>query len=131
MRHEEARARARAAGGEIVVVGNGAPQFIEAFRQEQGFQGRILTDPERGAYRLLELKRSFVPDPRTFLRAADAMSRGFRQTRTRGDASQLGGVLVVRPDGEMPYRFVSRFAGDHPPIEAMMTALEAAARPPA
>jgi hypothetical protein len=48
-----------------------------------------------------------------------------RQRRTQGDAAQLGGVLLVERGGQIAYRFVSAYAGDHPRAE---TLLEAARR---
>ena len=30
-----------------------------------------------------------------------------------GDNTQQGGTIVVRPGGAMPYKFLSRYAGDH------------------
>jgi hypothetical protein len=69
-------------GAELVVVGNGAPPFARAFRED------------------------------------------FAQ----GDPWQLGGVLVIRPGGELTYRQASREAGDHPPVEEILAALAPGAR---
>ncbi|MCC7539552.1 MAG: AhpC/TSA family protein [Deltaproteobacteria bacterium] len=127
MRHE--KARTDATGADVVVVGNGAPQFIEAFREDVHYDGKLVTDPKRGAYRLLEMKRPrLAAAPMTLLRAAQAFAQGHRQVRTMGDTAQLGGVVVVRPDGEMPYRRISSYAGDHPPFDEVLAAMSAAAR---
>jgi hypothetical protein len=53
--------------------------------------------------------------------------KGFRQTKTQGTALQNGGVFVIAPSGEMPYRYISDFAGDHPDPEKPVAALEALA----
>ncbi|MDH3214324.1 MAG: SDR family NAD(P)-dependent oxidoreductase, partial [Myxococcales bacterium] len=42
----------------------------------------------------------------------------------QGDPWQLGGVFVIRPGGDLTYRYVSREAGDHPPVEEILAALE-------
>ena len=64
--------------------------------------------------------------PLTLVRAAQAFASGHRQVRTMGDAAQLGGVVIVRPDGSMPFRQISRYAGDHPPIDDVVRAMESA-----
>jgi hypothetical protein len=56
-------------------------------------------------------------------RAVEAYRSGSRQTMTRGDAWQQGGVFVISTSGEMLYSFRSRFAGDHPSIERILHAL--------
>ena len=47
---------------------------------------------------------------------AEAKREGFTQPGVHGDAFQLGGVILRMPDGSIPYRYASTFAGDHPPI---------------
>jgi NAD(P)-dependent dehydrogenase (short-subunit alcohol dehydrogenase family) len=41
----------------------------------------------------------------------------------QGDLWQLGGVFVIRPGGELAYRYVSGEAGDHAPLEGILEAL--------
>ena len=48
---------------------------------------------------------------------------GFRQGRTQGDPWQLGGVLVVRPGGQVAYFHRSQNAGDHAPAGDVVRAL--------
>ena len=44
-----------------------------------------------------------------------------------GDPWQQGGVIVVRPGGEIAYRFASRESGDHPRIDDVLAPLASAA----
>lgn len=115
-------------GATLVVIGNGSPQQAEWFVEEQRVPVQVFTDPERETYRALGAKRGIarVLNPGTFASALRAMRRGFRQTGVMGDATQLGGVVIVRPDGSMPARFISRFPGDHPNAEQIMDALQLA-----
>ena len=113
-------------GAELVIVGNGAPHFASAFREDLGITTPLYTDPTLETYRLLELKRGVkdtVLSPKIWLNAARALSDGFRQGRVQGDAWQLGGVLVVRPDATVAYRHASARAGDHPPLADVLGAL--------
>jgi hypothetical protein len=47
----------------------------------------------------------------------------FPGSKVRGDALQLGGVFVVRPDGTIPFHHPSRYVGDHPSSQAILKAL--------
>jgi NAD(P)-dependent dehydrogenase (short-subunit alcohol dehydrogenase family) len=119
----------RERGAELVIVGNGARPFAAAFREDYGLDGPLLIDPELRAYRAAGLRRGRVEllSPRLPLNALRALRRGSRQGAVQGDPWQLGGVFVIRPGGELTYRYVSREAGDHPPVADILEALEAGA----
>ena len=57
------------------------------------------------------------------LNALRALRSGSRQGSVQGDVWQLGGVFVIRPGGELAYRYVSREAGDHAPPDAILESL--------
>jgi NAD(P)-dependent dehydrogenase (short-subunit alcohol dehydrogenase family)/peroxiredoxin len=118
-------------GAELVVIGNGAANFAAAFRDEAGLDVPLLVDPELRAYRAAGLRRGRVEvlSPRLPLNALRAWGSGHRQSWVRGDPWQLGGVFVIRPGGEPAYRYVSREAGDHPPVDEILEALSATAPP--
>jgi hypothetical protein len=42
-----------------------------------------------------------------------ARKKGFHQGRTQGDPWQQGGSLVVRPGGQVLFRYASKVPGDH------------------
>lgn len=121
----------RKRGAELVIVGNGAAHFAQAFREDFALDGPILVDPELRAYRAAGLRRGRVEvlSPRMGLNAARALRKGFRQEGVQGDPWQLGGVFVLRAGGELTYRYASREAGDHPPVEAILAALDPDAEP--
>src|SRR5512144_1046395 len=120
------REEIHARGAELVIIGNGAPNFAQAFREDLGITTPLFTDPSLTTYRLLEFKRGVTDallSPKVWANAARALSGGFRQGRVKGDAWQLGGVLVVRTDGSVIYRYASAVAGDHPPVSEILRAL--------
>jgi hypothetical protein len=123
LRDREAEIRAR--GARLVVVGNGAPHFARAFRDEFRLDFPLLVDPELVAYRAAGLRRGYVEllSPRVPLNALRALAAGARQTGVRGDAFQLGGVFAIRAGGGVAYRHASRAAGDHAPIDDVLRAL--------
>lgn len=117
------------AGGRLVVVGNGLASFIAGFREKSGFEGALYTDPGRRVYRALELSRGLTTllSLRSVVRAIAAFREGHRQTRTRGDAMQQGGVFVIATNGESTYEHRSQVAGDHPSTLSLLAALSRAA----
>jgi NAD(P)-dependent dehydrogenase (short-subunit alcohol dehydrogenase family) len=119
----------RARGAELAIVGNGAKPFAAAFREDQGFDGPLLVDPERRAYRVAGFRRGYVAllSPRLPGHALRALRSGHRQAGVQGDPWQLGGVLVIRPEGDLVFRHVSREAGDHPPVDEILAALSPSA----
>ncbi len=119
--HQDIRAR----GGELFVIGNGPPYFAEIFKSDLKLEAPLYTDPSLETYRAAELNRGVAATVGlgALKNAFGAFRQGFRQTGTKGDPWQLGGVLVVSPDGRVLYRQASEVAGDHPPVEAVMTAL--------
>ena len=129
MRAEISNIRAR--GAELVIVGNGTPYFAAAFREDFELDCPLLVDPELRAYRAAGLRRGRVEllSPRLPLNALRALRAGSRQTSVEGDPWQLGGVFVIRRSGELTYQYVSREAGDHPPVEDILAALEEDAEP--
>jgi NAD(P)-dependent dehydrogenase (short-subunit alcohol dehydrogenase family) len=121
----------RALDAELVIVGNGAQSFAAAFREDYDLDCPLLVDPELRAYRAAGLRRGRVEllSPRLPRNALRALRAGYRQTDVQGDPWQLGGVFVIRPGGELAYRYVSREAGDHAPIDDILAALEEDALP--
>lgn len=120
--------RIHAAGGELVILGNGTPQHAAWFVEDYHIETPVVTDPDLVSHRIVGAKKPWFLDPRTFAASLRAFRNGFRQTRTMGSAMQLGGVFVITPAGEMPYRYLSAYAGDHPPPEDAVAELERAAK---
>lgn len=116
----------RARGADLVFVGNGNRHFAQGFRDAFGLQDRLLVDTRRDAYRALEMKRGLVRtllSPSALKHTIRAFRAGFRQGRTRGDAWQLGGVLLVHPGGRVDFSHLSENAGDHAPVADVLAAL--------
>lgn len=115
----------KAAGVDLVIIGNGAPNFIEGFREQTKYDGPIYTDPTLTAYKAAELKRGVTKtlDPRALGNTIGAFMRGSRQGRVQGDAWQQGGVLVVAPDGTVKWHHASDRPGDNATVEQILAAL--------
>ena len=114
-------------GANLAIVGNGAPPFARAFRESLGLEVPLYTDPSLETYRALALHRGLARtllNARTWSHAVRALAGGFFQGRTRGDLLQLGGVVVLHPNGTVAYRYASAEAGDHPPIAEILSVLD-------
>ncbi|MFT5686884.1 MAG: hypothetical protein ACI8RZ_007841 [Myxococcota bacterium] len=113
-------------GAELIFISTGSSHFARAFRQDFSVTVPILLDPSRQSYQLLGMVRglSATFSGKTVVAGRRALKAGFRQGRTQGDPWQQGGVLVIRPDGSVPYRYLSSGAGDHPPPQEVIAALE-------
>lgn len=113
-------------GAELHLIGNGETAHAQAFARVLGLTCPLWTDPSLVTFRALQMKRGFrvsLGSPATWVATARAIRQGLRQGKTQGDAWQLGGVLVVRPEGEVLFHHLSAFAGDHPPLAGILAAI--------
>jgi len=115
----------REQGINTYVVGSGAPNFAAGFAKRMGGDIPIYSDQNRVTYQALEMHRGACTllDPRVLLTGATAIFK-YRQRRTMGDNTQQGGTIVVRPDGSMPFKFLSRYAGEHARHKDILAALQ-------
>lgn len=115
----------RALGADLVVIGNGTPEAAGWFVEAQAVSVPVFSDPDRLTYRALGARagRLAALHPGTFVSALRALLGGHRQSRTMGDATQLGGVVIVCADGSMPARVLSRYPGDHPTPDEVLAVL--------
>jgi hypothetical protein len=122
----DAQKEIQARGAALAIVGNGAAHFARAFREDFALTGPLLVDPELRAYRAAGLRRGRVEllSPRLPFHALRALRAGARQAGVQGDPWQLGGVFVIRPDGTLAFRHLSREAGDHPAVSELLAALD-------
>jgi peroxiredoxin len=117
--------RIHAAGAEMIVIGNGTPNFIEGFREQTGFRGPLYTDPSLAVYQAAALERGVMKtlDPRGLGAAVKALAGGRRQGWQQGDQWQQGGVLAIAPDGRVVYHHASARPGDNASAGAILAAL--------
>ena len=115
-------------GAQVVVIGHSSLRFAKSFADETRIELPVFVDEKRVVYQALGFKRPLLSflTPKVFKRAAEARKAGFTQPGVHGDAFQLGGVVLLMPDGSMPYTYASQFAGDHPKLEDLKTAVRTA-----
>jgi peroxiredoxin len=113
------RGRYEKSNAKLIFIGNGDPKYIDGFKTELGLeQAVILTDKTRASFRFAGFKRGFTKlvNPSSLMNAAKLFKEGHRQKElaAKGDHWQLGGVLVMRPDNQVGFHFVSESLGDFP-----------------
>jgi hypothetical protein len=130
MQLQGARSEFQAAGAQLVLIGQATPRHAAQFRRRQGIQLPVLADEERVSYKAVGAKMAGVTDlfgPKVI---AKGMVTGARhriiQGRTIGNSAQLGGAVVVDPDGRVTWSHISRDAGDNASPEEILTAVRAA-----
>lgn len=117
--------RIRAAGADLVFVGNGSVRLAARFQAAAAPGLPVYTDPDLGTYRALGMRRGVLATlgPQTWLAAARAFAGGQRQTGVEGDPWQQGGLFVLAKGGEIVYAQANRDAGERPDLDAALAAL--------
>jgi peroxiredoxin len=125
---DRAKAEFKAIDANLVLIGQGTPRQAATFRRRQGIQLPVLADHELVSYRAAGAKVAGVRDllnPRVVAKGAMASVREKTiQTRTQGDAAQLGGTLVVAADGRITWAHMSTDAGDNASPEEILAAVK-------
>lgn len=112
----------RGLGVEPFVIGSGTPAQAAKFQHHlQAETLPILTDEALATYRAAGFKRSMgaTLHPRSWWKGIKSIGK-HPQRKTAGDPWQLGGAMVVKPDGDVSWRFASAVGGDHPALATLL-----------
>ena len=124
---DRARGDFKAAGVGLVLIGQATPRHAAQFRRRQGIQLPVIADERRVSYRAAGAKIANLSElfgPRSVSKGLLAGARSRKiQTRTVGNAAQLGGSLVIRPDGQVAWSHMSAKAGDNASPEEILAAV--------
>lgn len=115
------RDKLTATGAKIVFVGNGQHTYIEKFREDLGLTGAlILTDPSLLSFQAAGFRNGFfaLVQPKSVINLVKLAVAG--QTNKPASAQtgtnwQMGGIVVVKPGGNVTYHYISEALGDYPP----------------
>ena len=127
MQLHRARGEFEEAGATLVLIGQATPRHAAQFRRRQGIQLPVLADEKRISYTAAGAKVAGITDlfgPKVVAKGALTGAKNkVVQTRTIGNAAQLGGALVVRPDGDIAWSHMSADAGDNASPEEILAAV--------
>jgi hypothetical protein len=126
---ERAREQFEAAGARIALIGQATPRQAAHFRSQQGLHLRVLADEKRESYKAAGARRANARElvgPTVMAKGALATIRTRRlQTRPIGDVAQLGGAMVIVPDGRVAWSHMSQDASDNAQPPEILAALRA------
>jgi peroxiredoxin len=117
-----------ALGVRAVLIGNGAPDHIDAFLERHGLADKaieLFTDPALDAYRAAGLERSFYAThgPGALVDFVRALGHGHRPGPGDGDAYQQGGALLLDEGGAIVWAHRSARLGGHADPSDMVDAV--------
>ncbi len=128
----------RAGGGDVVIVGQGEPARAARYRERQGIDVPILSDPDRSVYQAYGLLQGSTaqilfdaPDP--FLRCDFDAGMGLAASRHATDRAlvddpwQLPGEFVVGTDGVIAYAHRYGWCEDYPDPRVHVAVIRGAA----
>jgi peroxiredoxin len=128
----------RAGGGDVVIVGQGEPARAARYRERQGLDVPVLSDPDRSAYQAYGLLQGTTaqilfdaPDP--FLRCDFDAGMGLAASRHATDRAlvddpwQLPGEFVIGTDGVIAYAHRYGWCEDYPDPRVHVAVIRGAA----
>ena len=133
MQLHRARPEFDAAGVPLVLIGQATPRHAAHFRRGMGIDLPVLADETRASYRAAGAKMASAGElvgPKSVTKglARTVRSRGkVHQGRPVGHVGQLGGALVVAPDGRVTWSHMSDDASDNASPEDILAAAREAA----
>jgi prostamide/prostaglandin F2alpha synthase len=123
-----ARSEFEAAGVPLVLIGQATPRHAAHFRRRQGVELPVLADEKRESYRAAGAKVATTAE----LLGPKSVGRGLVKTvgsggkihqgKVVGHPAQLGGAMIVTPDGALPWSHMSEDASDNAPPEEILAA---------
>ena len=119
-----------AAGASLVLIGQLTPRHAAHFRRRQGIGLTVLADEERASYEAAGAKIATVGEllgPGVVAKGlATTLRTGRMQSRTLGHPAQLGGAMVIAPDGTVVWSHMSEDASDNASPEEILRAVRSA-----
>ena len=128
---DRAREKFEAAGSHLTLIGQLTPRHAAHFRRREKIELPVLADEERASYKAAGAKIGGAAEligPSVLAKGAlTSLRTGKLQTRTIGHPAQLGGAMVIRPDGTIAWSHMAKDASDNPSPEEILQAVERAA----
>ena len=100
---------------------------VRAYRTRESIAYPILRDPQRAAYRAFGIERrgfGSVWRPRTIWYYVKSILRGRLPSSSGADIYQLGGDVLLSPDGAVCWVYRSREPADRPSIDTILKELD-------
>lgn len=129
MQLHRAREEFEAAGVNLVLIGQASPRQAAHFRRRLDIELPILADEARTSYQAAGAKIATMSEllgPKMITRGMSAGRRyGVHQGRTIGHPAQLGGAMLITPDGSVAWSHMSQDASDNAEPDEILAAARA------
>ena len=130
MQLHRARKDIEATGGRLYLIGQATPRHAAFFRRKFELDLPVLADEDRTSYRAAGAKVATVNElvgPKVMAKGvATSRKTGLTQGKTIGHPAQLGGAMVIEPDGTVSWSHIADDASDNASPEEIAEALESA-----
>jgi peroxiredoxin len=124
---DRAREQFEDAGATLVLIGQLTPRHAAHFRRRQGIELPVLADDDRASYKAAGAKVGSTSDllgPKVVAQGVlTSLRTGKVQGRTIGHPAQLGGAMVIAPDGEIVWSHMAKDASDNATLEEILAAI--------
>ena len=124
-----AREEFESAGVDVVLIGQATPRHAAHFRRKFELELPVLADKDRESYKAAGAKVATMGE----LLGPASVSKGIghavkskgavRQGKVIGHPAQLGGAMIVTPDGAVAWSHMSEDASDNAPPEEILEAV--------
>ena len=126
MQLHRAREQFEQAGVGLVLIGQATPRQAAHFRKKLELDLPILADEQRTTYKTAGWRKGNLGQlvgPKSVLKGVKHTARsGVMQGKIIGDAAQLGGAMVVQPDGTVSFSKTQENAGDTIEVRELLAA---------
>ncbi len=115
-------------GLDVLAVTFQPPEPAQAYIEETGWPWPLLVDTERTLYTAYGLPRGgywAIWGPASWWGFLKLILKGRRLRPPAGDVYQLGGDVLIDPDGITRFHHVARTPVDRPPVESILEMVRA------
>ncbi|NNF53752.1 MAG: hypothetical protein HKN03_04830 [Acidimicrobiales bacterium] len=116
---------------EFALITFSDPKYLRAYRQRTGWDLPILTDADRAIYRMFDYGRGSVwrvygwKVIRQYVMLLRSRSLG-RMEKATEDTLQLGGNVVIAPDGSVQWVYRGAGPDDRPTVDELISQVQEA-----
>ena len=126
MQLHRAREQFEQAGVRLFLIGQATPRQATHFRKKVDIDLPVLADAERATYKAAGWRKANMAQlvgPRSVAAGVKHGARsGVMQGKIVGDAAQLGGAMIVQPDGSVSWSKAQEHAGDTVEVDDLLAA---------
>ena len=110
-----------------MLIGQATPRHAAHYQRRFAPEVEILADDSRESYKAMGYPRASATQlvgPKSLMKGLPRGASGVGVGRAIGDVRQLGGTIIVSPEGEILWEQRMKDASDTPSIDELLEALK-------